>query len=87
MSSLSLLALVLARGCRLTPRSRPGSHPVLLGIDDAQGLFATSSYVDPTYQPVESFSLTVPRLLLEYISGAKSLVRSARSARLRANMN
>lgn len=50
------------------------SHPVLLGVDDSQALFATSSYVDPTYEAIESFSLSVPRLLLEYISGAKAFV-------------
>lgn len=46
----------------------------MLAIDDAQSLFATSAYVDPTYQPLESFSLTVPRLLLEFIAGTKSFV-------------
>lgn len=47
-------------------------HPVLLALDDAQALFATSAYVDPSYAPLEAFALTVPRLLLSYISGAKS---------------
>jgi small subunit ribosomal protein S29 len=48
---------------------------VLLAIDDAQPLFTTSSYVDPTYVPIETFSLSVPRLLLDFISGARSFVR------------
>lgn len=53
------------------------SFPVLLAIDDVQGLFATSSYIDPNYYPLESYSLSVPRLLLDYISGAKAFVRRA----------
>lgn len=68
------------------------SHPVLLAVDDAQSLFATSKYVDPSYDPIEAFSLSVPRLLLEYISGAKSFVSCAlvspvRLARPRASLS
>lgn len=51
------------------------SHPVLLAIDDAQPLFNTSNYVDPSYNAVESFSLSVPRLLLDFVSGARTFVR------------
>ncbi|GAA6020905.1 hypothetical protein JCM10207_003183 [Rhodosporidiobolus poonsookiae] len=47
-------------------------RPVLLAIDDAQPLFATSHYVDPTYQSIETFSLVVPRLLLDFISGQRT---------------
>ncbi|GAA5914688.1 hypothetical protein JCM8208_000413 [Rhodotorula glutinis] len=47
-------------------------RPVLLAIDDAQPLFATSKYVDPTYQPLESFALVIPRLLLEFVAGERS---------------
>lgn len=56
--------------------SKQSKYPVLLAIDDSQSLFATSSYVDPTYTPVETYSLAVPRLLLDFISGSKSFVRS-----------
>ncbi|KAI5479188.1 mitochondrial carrier protein [Pseudohyphozyma bogoriensis] len=48
------------------------SHPVLLALDDSQSLFGVSSVVDPTYTAVDSFGLSVPRLLLEYVSGVKS---------------
>ncbi|KAK4053389.1 hypothetical protein OIV83_001553 [Microbotryomycetes sp. JL201] len=46
--------------------------PVLLAVDDAQGLFATSKYVDPSYQPVEAYQLAIPRLLLEFASGTQN---------------
>ncbi|GAA5940077.1 mitochondrial 37S ribosomal protein mS29 RSM23 [Sporobolomyces koalae] len=48
------------------------TRPVLLAIDDCQSLFTTSSYVDPSYNQIESFSLVVPRLLLEFVSGQRS---------------
>ncbi|GAA5914127.1 hypothetical protein JCM5296_004717 [Sporobolomyces johnsonii] len=47
-------------------------RPVLLAIDDAQSLFATSAYVDPTYQAIETFSLIVPRMLLGFVSGQRT---------------
>ncbi|GAA5930504.1 hypothetical protein JCM1841_006561 [Sporobolomyces salmonicolor] len=47
-------------------------RPVLLAIDDAQSLFAPSAYVDPTYQAIETFSLIVPRMLLEFVSGQRT---------------
>lgn len=53
------------------------SYPVLLSLDDAQSLFTTSDYVDPSYQRLESFSLSVPRLLLSYVSGAKQFAQGA----------
>ncbi|KAM0787467.1 hypothetical protein ACM66B_003544 [Microbotryomycetes sp. NB124-2] len=52
--------------------SAQNTTPVLLAVDDAQGLFATSQYVDPSYQAVETFQLAVPRLLLEFASGSQS---------------
>lgn len=51
------------------------SYPVLLAVDDVQSIFTTSSYIDPSYLPLESFSLAIPRLLLDFISGSKSFVR------------
>lgn len=59
----------------LTRRIR--SFPVLLAIDDAQSLFATSKYIDPTYQALETFSLVIPRMLLELVSGQRSFVSSS----------
>ncbi|GAA5884151.1 hypothetical protein JCM16303_005943 [Sporobolomyces ruberrimus] len=47
------------------------SRPVLLAIDDCQSLFATTSYVDPSYNAIESFSLVVPRMLMEFASGQR----------------
>ncbi|GAA5964387.1 hypothetical protein JCM3765_006399 [Sporobolomyces pararoseus] len=47
------------------------SRPVLLAIDDCQSLFATTRYVDPSYNAIESFSLVVPRMLLEFVSGQR----------------
>ncbi|GAA5843402.1 hypothetical protein JCM5353_001188 [Sporobolomyces roseus] len=47
------------------------SRPVLLAIDDCQSLFATSSYVDPSYNAIETYSLVVPRMLLEFVSGKR----------------
>lgn len=50
-------------------------YPVLLSIDAAQSLFTTSKYIDPTYTPLESYSLSLPRLLLEFIAGTKHFAR------------
>ncbi|GAA5917401.1 hypothetical protein JCM6882_000846 [Rhodosporidiobolus microsporus] len=52
-------------------------RPVLLAIDDAQPLFTTSHYVDPSYHAVETFSLAVPRLLLEFVSGQRSFAQGS----------
>ncbi|GAA6000998.1 mitochondrial 37S ribosomal protein mS29 RSM23 [Rhodotorula paludigena] len=53
------------------------NFPVLLAIDDAQSLFATSKYIDPTYQALETFSLVIPRMLLELVSGQRSFSRGS----------
>lgn len=50
------------------------SRPVLLAIDDCQSLFATTSYVDPSYNAIGSFSLVVPRMLMEFASGQRQFV-------------
>ncbi|KAL8284256.1 hypothetical protein RQP46_005005 [Phenoliferia psychrophenolica] len=57
--------------------SQQSNFPVLLALDDAQCLFAPSSYVDPSYQVLEPYSLAVPRLLLEFISGAKAFTKGS----------
>ncbi|KAJ9094866.1 hypothetical protein QFC19_007795 [Naganishia cerealis] len=48
---------------------------VLLAIDEVQALFMTSEYRTPDYTLLESYALSVPRLLLDYISGRKVLAR------------
>ncbi|GJN89014.1 hypothetical protein Rhopal_001985-T1 [Rhodotorula paludigena] len=53
------------------------NFPVLLAIDDAQSLFATSKYIDPTYQALETFSLVIPRMLLELVSGQRCFSRGS----------
>ncbi|SDA07269.1 BZ3501_MvSof-1269-A2-R1_Chr6-2g08371 [Microbotryum saponariae] len=52
--------------------SRQTSHPVLLAIDQAQGLFNTTQCVDPTYRKLEAHDLSLPRLLLDYVGGVKN---------------
>jgi len=53
------------------------THPVLLAIDDFQALYCTSEYRDPDFKLVESYHLSIPRLLLEYAGGLKSFNRGA----------
>ncbi|KAJ9097737.1 hypothetical protein QFC21_004775 [Naganishia friedmannii] len=48
---------------------------VLLAVDEAQALFMISEYRTPDYTLLESYALSVPRLLLDYISGRKTLAR------------
>ncbi|KAJ9126563.1 hypothetical protein QFC24_001591 [Naganishia onofrii] len=48
---------------------------VLLAVDEVQALFMTSEYRTPDYTLLESYALSVPRLLLDYISGRKALAR------------
>ncbi|BGP39668.1 hypothetical protein JCM10450v2_003638 [Rhodotorula kratochvilovae] len=50
---------------------------VLLAIDDAQSLFATSKYIDPTYQALETFALVIPRLLLEFVAGERTFANGS----------
>lgn len=51
-----------------------GSHPVLLAVDDVQALYCNSYYRDPQFQGIKPYHLSVPRLLLEYISGQRQFV-------------
>ncbi|GAA5855318.1 hypothetical protein JCM8547_009031 [Rhodosporidiobolus lusitaniae] len=52
-------------------------RPVLLALDSCQSLFSTTSYLTPSYHPVEAFELVVPRLLLDYVSGARTFGKGA----------
>ncbi|SCV67816.1 BQ2448_5427 [Microbotryum intermedium] len=54
--------------------SQQSTYPVLLAIDQAQGLFNTTEYVDPTYRKLEAHDLSLPRLLLDYVGGLKNFV-------------
>ncbi|TXT04856.1 hypothetical protein VHUM_03939 [Vanrija humicola] len=51
--------------------------PVLIALDDVQTLFGTSKYRTPTYEPVEPYHLSAPRLFLDYFSGRKSFANGA----------
>jgi small subunit ribosomal protein S29 len=53
------------------------AHPVLLAVDDFHALYCQSTYRDPQYQPIKSYHLSMPRLLLEYASGKRSFTRGA----------
>lgn len=56
----------LTFGCR---------HPVLVAVDDFQALYGKTTYKDPQFEPIKSYHLSTPRLLIEYASGKKSFVR------------
>lgn len=47
---------------------------VLLAVDEVQALFMTSEYRSPDFTLLESYALSLPRLLLDYISGRKAFV-------------
>lgn len=49
-------------------------HPVLLAIDDFQALFARTLYLDPHFMPIQSYHLSMPRLLMQFASGQRSFV-------------
>ncbi|KAI5455066.1 hypothetical protein NCC49_002338 [Naganishia albida] len=50
---------------------------VLLAIDEVQALFMTSEYRTPDFTLLESYALSLPRLLLDYISGRKAFARGS----------
>ncbi|KAI0314593.1 mitochondrial ribosomal death-associated protein 3-domain-containing protein [Amylostereum chailletii] len=52
-------------------------HPVLLAIDDFQALLCKSAYRDPHFSTIKSWHLSMPRLLLDYVSGKKTFARGA----------
>lgn len=47
---------------------------MLLAIDDFQALYQQTTYRDPLFHYVQSYHLSMPRLILEYASGLKSFV-------------
>ncbi|KAJ9117163.1 hypothetical protein QFC20_000306 [Naganishia adeliensis] len=50
---------------------------VLLAVDEVQALFMTSEYRSPDFTLLESYALSLPRLLLDYISGRKAFARGS----------
>ncbi|KAF9045743.1 hypothetical protein BDZ89DRAFT_942526 [Hymenopellis radicata] len=52
-------------------------HPVLLAIDDFQALFARTLYLDPHFTAIQSYHLSMPRLLMQFASGQRSFGRGA----------
>ncbi|KAH9947031.1 mitochondrial ribosomal death-associated protein 3-domain-containing protein [Amylocystis lapponica] len=57
--------------------SRQTAYPVLFAVDDAQALYRSTLYRDPHGHILQPHHLSVPRLILEYASGKKSLARGA----------
>ncbi|KAI0272373.1 mitochondrial ribosomal death-associated protein 3-domain-containing protein [Gloeopeniophorella convolvens] len=51
--------------------------PVLLAVDDFQTLFAKSAYKSPHFQTLRAWHLSMPRLILDYVSGQKTFARGA----------
>ncbi|KAG8874602.1 37S ribosomal protein S23 mitochondrial [Tulasnella sp. 331] len=52
-------------------------YPVLIAVDDIQALYNTSHYRDPQFKLLNSYHLSMPRLILEYASGQRKLSRGA----------
>ncbi|KAI0741258.1 mitochondrial ribosomal death-associated protein 3-domain-containing protein [Daedaleopsis nitida] len=61
----------------LTELSEQTKFPVLLAIDDFQALYCVSHYRDPFYKAIKAYHLSLPRTLLEFASGKRSLQRGA----------
>lgn len=51
--------------------------PVLLAIDDIQAIFSESHYRAPDYSKIQSYQLSTPRLILDFMSGTKSFKKGA----------
>ncbi|KAG8908625.1 hypothetical protein FRB99_004913 [Tulasnella sp. 403] len=52
-------------------------YPLLVAIDDFQALYSTTLYRDPQFKPVNSYHLSMPRLIMEYASGKRTIARGA----------
>ncbi|KAI0339407.1 hypothetical protein BDW22DRAFT_1409048 [Trametopsis cervina] len=50
---------------------RQSTFPVLLAVDEVQSLYSQSKYRDPRFNTISAQHLSLPRLLLEYVSGKK----------------
>lgn len=51
--------------------------PVLFAVDEVQTLFRTSRYRRPDYKLLEAYHLGMPRIALDYLSGAREFKRGA----------
>lgn len=51
--------------------------PVLFAIDEIQSLFCTSKYRRPDFKLLEAYHLGMPRVVLDYLSGAREIKRGA----------
>ncbi|ORX35071.1 mitochondrial ribosomal death-associated protein 3-domain-containing protein [Kockovaella imperatae] len=49
--------------------------PVLLAMDDAHTLFATSKYRSPDYEKLRSYHMSTPLLMLDYLTARKTFNR------------
>ncbi|KAG8817225.1 37S ribosomal protein S23 mitochondrial [Serendipita sp. 399] len=52
-------------------------YPFLLAIDDFQALYGRSQYKTPQFVPIDTYHLSVPRLLLEYACGSRPIRNGA----------
>jgi len=57
--------------------SQQRQYPVLLAIDDFQAIYRQTLYKNPNFYPLESYYLSIPRLLLEYASGKREFSKGA----------
>ncbi|KAG8826206.1 37S ribosomal protein S23 mitochondrial [Serendipita sp. 400] len=53
------------------------TYPFLLAVDDFQALYGQSQYKTPQYLPIDTYHLSVPRLLLEYACGSRPIYNGA----------
>ncbi|QRW03067.1 AP endonuclease [Ceratobasidium sp. AG-Ba] len=56
---------------------RQNKYPVLIAVDDFQALLCVSKYRDPQYELLFAHHLTLPRLVLEYACGKRTLAKGA----------
>lgn len=54
-------------------------YPVLFAIDEVHSLFSVSTYRSPSYELIEPYHLSTPRLALDYLTGIKTFVRTKSS--------
>ncbi|KAM6496503.1 mitochondrial carrier protein [Amanita muscaria] len=52
-------------------------YPVLLAIDDFQALYCKTAYKDPFFTTIRPYHLSMPRLIMEFASGKRSLAKGA----------
>lgn len=48
---------------------------MLFAIDEVHALFTMSEYRTPTYELIQSYHLSTPRLALDYLTGRKTFAR------------